>query len=67
MSSFRITAQLIGPQTKEHIADVPSLQDLDLMVGSGRNQYASMAWTDLTAIAPWLELTNAITGPGLGH
>ncbi|KAL1946489.1 hypothetical protein VTO73DRAFT_14593 [Trametes versicolor] len=62
-----ITAQIIGPQTKEHIADVPPLQDLDLMVGSGRNQYASMAWTDLTAIAPWLELANAITGPGLGH
>ncbi|KAI0722757.1 hypothetical protein C8Q76DRAFT_835970 [Earliella scabrosa] len=64
-----ITAQLVGPQTKDYVEEegrVP-LQDLDLVVGPGRNQYASLSWADLTAVAPWLELTNMINGPGLGH
>ncbi|KAL7282564.1 hypothetical protein ACG7TL_004035 [Trametes sanguinea] len=62
-----VTAQLIGPHTKEPVGDGPPLQDLDLLVGTGRNQYASLTWTDLAAIAPWLELTQKINGPGLGH
>ncbi|KAI0353047.1 hypothetical protein OH77DRAFT_1497540 [Trametes cingulata] len=62
-----ITAQLIGPQTKEPLGDGPPLQDLDLLVGAGRSQYASLTWADLTAIAPWLEFAQKITGPGLGH
>ncbi|KAI0650530.1 hypothetical protein C8Q79DRAFT_900470 [Trametes meyenii] len=62
-----ITAQLIGPQTKEPVGDDPPLQDLDLMVGAGRSQYASLTWADLQAIAPWLEFTQKISGPGLGH
>ncbi|KAI0375869.1 hypothetical protein BV20DRAFT_959912 [Pilatotrama ljubarskyi] len=62
-----ITAQLIGPQTKEPLGDGPPLQDLDLLVGAGRSQYASLTWADLAAIAPWLEFTQKITGPGLGH
>ena len=68
-SASRITAQLIGPQTKEPFDEnpPPTLQDLDLVNGPGRNQYASLSWADLTAIAPWLELTNMINGPGLGH
>ncbi|KAI0832636.1 hypothetical protein BC628DRAFT_1309030 [Trametes gibbosa] len=62
-----ITAQLIGPQTKDTIVDGLPLQDLDLVVGTGRSQYASLSWADLTSIAPWLELTHTITGAGLGH
>ncbi|KAI0772131.1 hypothetical protein BD413DRAFT_53755 [Trametes elegans] len=62
-----VTAQLIGPQTKETVGDDPPLQDLDLLVGAGRSQYASLSWADLTAIAPWVEFTQLITGPGLGH
>ncbi|KAI0751009.1 hypothetical protein C8Q80DRAFT_1098433 [Daedaleopsis nitida] len=64
-----ITAQLVGPQTKQVVEEdglIP-LQDLDLVVGPGRGQYASLTWDDLTAIAPWLELANKINGPGLGH
>lgn len=66
---FRITAQLVGPQTKQVVEenDLTPLQDLDLVVGPGRGQYASLTWEDLTAIAPWLELANKINGPGLGH
>jgi len=35
----------------------------------GRQQYASFTWSDLWAIAPWLEerITKKIDGPGLGH
>ncbi|KAH9943234.1 uncharacterized protein BXZ73DRAFT_97285 [Epithele typhae] len=63
-----ITAQLVGPQTKQQPADIfLPLQDLDLIAGPGRNQYASLTWEDLTAVAPWLELTNMINGAGLGH
>ncbi|KAI9000812.1 hypothetical protein BD414DRAFT_451507 [Trametes punicea] len=62
-----VTAQLIGPQTKEPVGDGLPLQDLDLLVGAGRNQYASLSWVDLAVIAPWLEVTQKITGIGLGH
>ena len=63
----RLTAQLIGPQTKENFTDGPHLEDMDLLVGAGRSQYSSFSWPDLEAIAPWLELTKRIDGPGLGH
>ncbi|KAH9850792.1 hypothetical protein C2E23DRAFT_869742 [Lenzites betulinus] len=62
-----ITAQLLGPSTKETLFEGPPLQDTDLLVGAGRSQYASLSWADLTSIAPWLELTHTITGAGLGH
>ncbi|KAI0660784.1 hypothetical protein C8Q70DRAFT_912249 [Cubamyces menziesii] len=62
-----ITAQLIGPQTKEPAGDEPPLQDLDLLVGPGRSQYASLSWADLAVIAPWLELGQKVNGIGLGH
>ncbi|TFK85434.1 hypothetical protein K466DRAFT_494726 [Polyporus arcularius HHB13444] len=64
-----ITAQLIGPQTKyfEIEEGRTFLQDIDLVVGPGRNQYASLTWEDMKAIAPWVELTNMVNGPGLGH
>lgn len=65
-SFFRITAQLIGPHTKD-ATDGPSLQDMDLVVGPNRNQFASFTWPDLAAIAPWLEPTKKIDGPGLGN
>ncbi|KAJ6598820.1 hypothetical protein DFH09DRAFT_1129307 [Mycena vulgaris] len=46
----------------------PPLQDHDLVVGSGRQQYASLTWDDFWTIAPWLEekITRQIDGPGLG-
>lgn len=55
--SIRIIAQLLGPSCD---ADSPLL---------GRQQYASFTWSDLWAIAPWLEerITKKIDGPGLGH
>ncbi|KAK7676884.1 hypothetical protein QCA50_020140 [Cerrena zonata] len=67
IGSLMLTAQLIGPQTKENFTDGPPLQDMDLLVGAGRSQYSSFSWPDLKAIAPWLELTKLIDGPGLGH
>lgn len=47
----------------------PQLQDSDLVVGPGRNQYASLCWEDLGAIAPWLDewITKKLEGVGLGH
>lgn len=65
----RLTAQLIGPQTHKSFLEGPALQDLDLVVGPGRNQYASFTWEDFIAIAPWMEesITKKIVGPGLGH
>ncbi len=61
----RLTAQIIGPHTKEAFTDGPRLQDWDLVTGSNRGQYASLTWADLSAIAPWLDVTK-IDGPGLG-
>jgi hypothetical protein len=63
-------AQILGPRIHEPSGqDWPSLQDLDLVVGQGKNQYASLSWPDLWAIAPWMEerITKRIDGPGLGN
>lgn len=64
----RIIAQILGPHTHELSGDWLSLQDLDLVVGPGRQQYASFTWSDLWAMAPWMEerITKKIEGPGLG-
>ena len=64
----RLTAQILGTNIHESFTGGPPLQDLDLVVGSGRSQYASFTWTDLWAIAPWMEerITKQIDGPGLG-
>lgn len=62
----RITAQLLGPRTKETISEFP-LQDSDLVEGPNRSQYASFTWADLAAVAPWLEIPKKIDGPGLGN
>ncbi|CAL1701303.1 unnamed protein product [Somion occarium] len=67
MGGLMLTAQILGPHTKEPFTDGPRLQDMDLVIGAGRSQYASFTWADLDAIAPWLELTKRIDGPGLGH
>ncbi|TFK55560.1 hypothetical protein OE88DRAFT_1709994 [Heliocybe sulcata] len=63
-----LTAQLLSPTTDVH-TDGPALQDMDLVVGPGRGQYASFIWADLSAIAPWIEerITKKITGAGLGN
>ncbi|KZT29263.1 hypothetical protein NEOLEDRAFT_1153829 [Neolentinus lepideus HHB14362 ss-1] len=63
-----LTAQLLSPMTDVH-TDGPSFQDMDLVVGPGRGQYASFTWVDLSAIAPWMEerISKRITGPGLGN
>jgi len=66
VGGLMITAQLIGPHTKDS-ADGPRFQDTDLVSGPGRSQFASFTWADLSAISPWLELTKKITGPGLGN
>jgi hypothetical protein len=69
----RIVAQILNSSTHEHerrpSADWPPLQDLDLVVGPGRRQYASFVWEDLWAIAPWMEerISKKIDGQGLGN
>ncbi|PSR93757.1 hypothetical protein PHLCEN_2v4652 [Hermanssonia centrifuga] len=65
VGGLMLTAQIIGPHTKEAFTDGPRLQDWDLVTGSNRGQYASLTWADLSAIAPWLDVTK-IDGPGLG-
>ena len=62
----RITAQLLGPRTKEVFGGI-ALQDRDLVEGPNRSQYASFTWADLSAVAPWLEIPKKIDGPGLGN
>lgn len=68
VGGLMIIAQMLGPHTHELSGDWPPLQDLDLVVGPGRQQYCSFTWSDLWAIAPWLEerITKKIDGPGLG-
>jgi hypothetical protein len=65
----RLTAQITSTQTSMPWGDGPFLQDLDLVVGFGRSQYASFTWADLDCIAPWMKdlVTKRIDGPGLGN
>jgi hypothetical protein len=65
---LRLTAQITSTQTSMPWGDGPFLQDLDLVVGFGRSQYASFTWADLDCIAPWMKdlITKRIDGPGLG-
>jgi hypothetical protein len=64
----RIVAQILGAGVGKVTGNCPPPLDQDLIVGSGRQQYASITWDDLFAIAPWLEetITRQIDGPGLG-
>lgn len=57
VGSMMIIAQLLGPSC-----------DTDSPL-HGHQRYASFTWSDLWAIAPWLEerITKKIDGPGLGH
>ncbi|KIK67791.1 hypothetical protein GYMLUDRAFT_1013857 [Collybiopsis luxurians FD-317 M1] len=68
VGGLMIVSQILTPKTHELGGDWPPLQDLDLVVGPGRQQYASFVWSDLWAIAPWMEerITKKIDGPGLG-
>ena len=67
MAGFnRLAAQLVGPFTRESYTDGPLLQDMDLIAGMGRNQYASLCWEDVKTIAPWLDVSKIIYGLGLG-
>lgn len=65
---LRLTAQITSTQTSMPWGDGPFLQDLDLVVGFGRSQYASFTWADLDCIGPWMKdlVTKRIDGPGLG-
>ncbi|KAF5393137.1 hypothetical protein D9757_001307 [Collybiopsis confluens] len=68
VGGLMIIAQILTSKTHEPRGDMPPLQDFDLVVGSGRQHYASFVWNDLWAIAPWMEerVVNRIDGPGLG-
>ncbi|KAI0005142.1 hypothetical protein BJV74DRAFT_807212 [Russula compacta] len=68
VGGLMLTAQITNTQTMMPWGDGPFLQDLDLVVGFGRSQYASFTWTDLDCIAPWMKdlVTKRIEGPGLG-
>ncbi|KAF8272122.1 hypothetical protein EI94DRAFT_1770049 [Lactarius quietus] len=69
VGGLMLTAQITSPQTSMPWGDGPFLQDLDLVVGFGRSQYASFTWADLDCIAPWMKdlVTKRIDGPGLGN
>ncbi|TDL29843.1 hypothetical protein BD410DRAFT_780342 [Rickenella mellea] len=69
VGGLMLTAQLTTAQTRIPSTEGPELQDLDLVIGPGRGQYASLTWADLSAIAPWMEehLLKKIDGPGLGN
>jgi len=69
VGTMMLVAQLVGPHTMEPWSRSPPLQDSDLVVGPGRNQYTSLCWEDLSAIALWLEerITIKLEGMGLGH
>ncbi|KAJ7044591.1 hypothetical protein C8F04DRAFT_591275 [Mycena alexandri] len=69
IGGLMIVAQILGQGINDvSTHDWPALQDGDLLVGPGRQQYVSLTWDDLWAIAPWLEekITRQIDGPGLG-
>ncbi|KZP20193.1 hypothetical protein FIBSPDRAFT_544709 [Athelia psychrophila] len=66
VGGLMLTAQLIGPLSHESYTDGPPLQDMGLVTGTGRNQYAPLCWEDVRTIAPWLEISKIIYGPGLG-
>ncbi|KAI0303953.1 hypothetical protein BC826DRAFT_980589 [Russula brevipes] len=68
VGGLMLTAQITNAQTSLPWGDGPFLQDLDLVVGFGRSQYASFTWADLDCIAPWMKdlVTKRIDGPGLG-
>jgi hypothetical protein len=65
-----LVAQLIGPVTKHPLTFVegPPFDGAELVLGSGRGQYASFDWEDLMTIAPWMReaIPRVIGGPGLG-
>ncbi|KAH9049652.1 hypothetical protein EDB84DRAFT_1585449 [Lactarius hengduanensis] len=69
VGGLMLTTQITSPQTSMPWGDGPFLQDLDLVVGFGRSQYASFTWADLDCIAPWMMdlVTKRIDGPGLGN
>ncbi|KAJ7094547.1 hypothetical protein B0H15DRAFT_921602 [Mycena belliarum] len=68
IGGLMIVAQLLGQGIHEAGYGRPPLQDDDLVLGPGRQHYASLSWDDLWAIAPWLEdqITRQVDGPGLG-
>ncbi|KAJ7284135.1 hypothetical protein C8J57DRAFT_1433033 [Mycena rebaudengoi] len=68
VGGMMIVAQILGAGVGKVAGNCPPPLDQDLIVGSGRQQYASITWDDLFAIAPWLEetITRQIDGPGLG-
>ncbi|KAJ7180344.1 hypothetical protein C8R43DRAFT_1084281 [Mycena crocata] len=69
VGGLMLVAQILGQGIEEVLPHHgPPLQDRDLVVGSGRQQYVSLTWDDFWAIAPWLEeqITRQINGPGLG-
>jgi hypothetical protein len=64
-----VVTQILGQGLNEKPPqDGAPLLDRDLIVGPGRQQYASFTWDDLGILAPWLEekITKKIDGPGLG-
>ncbi|EGO02029.1 hypothetical protein SERLA73DRAFT_104286 [Serpula lacrymans var. lacrymans S7.3] len=69
VGGLMLTTQIIGSHTRETIADGPPLQEMDIVTGAGRNQYASFSWQDLLVIAPWMQerVSKIIYGPGLGN
>ncbi|KAJ7232220.1 hypothetical protein B0H12DRAFT_1261748 [Mycena haematopus] len=67
VGGLMMVTQILGQGVDETLPqNQPTLQDRDLISGPGRQQYVSFTWDDLMKIAPWLEITKQIDGPGLG-
>ncbi|KAJ7228426.1 hypothetical protein GGX14DRAFT_692450 [Mycena pura] len=71
VGGLMVVAQIIGQGQGPDVASAnawPPLQDHDLVIGPGRQQYMSLTWEDLWTIAPWLEekISKRIDGQGLG-
>ncbi|KAK7061946.1 hypothetical protein R3P38DRAFT_2493671 [Favolaschia claudopus] len=65
VGGLMLVTQIIAQEV--NAAPLQSEQPQHEILG-GRQQYASFAWEDLWAVAPWLEekITKQIDGPGLG-
>jgi hypothetical protein len=69
--SCRLAAQFLQPPMMSIGvgAGANDSRNIRILTGAGRRRYASMAWADLQALAPWMAatITKRIDGPGLGN
>ncbi|CAK5262843.1 unnamed protein product, partial [Mycena citricolor] len=71
VGSVMLVAQIITRDSNDDATvsvDDDEFEDLDFILGPGRNQYASFTWEDLWTVAPWIResISKEIDGAGLG-